>query len=312
MAEEMEMQSGQAEPDLPEVVLVQVRTGMWQGTAPLKHEDIDKDEDDLPKKLFKLGQKRLYPEDVKARFTNIAQRANGILNKNGVSFILKNTYVVPRMKLPKIWQELDELKTDYNKEADEFVVEFEQIKADWLRENWSHRAKLEAHYPDKDRLRKMFTFKAVIFEIRGISVKEGDEEALLETIEDAKKNFEGLCAEMVGEAIEVLRAKVATTIENLTDRIRSGKIVRNDTLQSVKNIHEQFKELNIFGDTDIERSLDRLRGLLDNVQDAAFLKDNKTLQEQILTLADAVSSQAKDLSDVKGMTGRYKRMIDLD
>jgi hypothetical protein len=116
---------------------------------------------------------------------------------------------------------------------------------------------------------------------------------------------------MVGECIEVLRAKVAKTIKNLTDRIRSGKIIRNDTLESVKNIHEQFKELNIFGDTDVENSLMKLRGMLDNVADAAFLKDNTRLQNEILELADQVSKQSEDLSDVAGMTGRYKRMIDM-
>jgi hypothetical protein len=117
---------------------------------------------------------------------------------------------------------------------------------------------------------------------------------------------------MVGEAIEVLRAKVATTIANLTDRIRSGKIIKNPTLESVKNIHEQFKELNIFGDTDVESSLSKLRNLLDNVADAAFLKDNTQLQNEILRLADDVSKQAEDLTDVKSLTGRYKRMIKMD
>ena len=37
-----------SEPDLPEVVLVQVRTGMWQGTTPLKPDDIGKSEDEVP------------------------------------------------------------------------------------------------------------------------------------------------------------------------------------------------------------------------------------------------------------------------
>lgn len=310
--EERAVETQRSEPDLPEVVLIQVRTGMWQGTAPIKYEDLGLDEVRFPKTLFKLGQKRLYPEEIKSKFTGIGQKAGVYLGKKGVSFLLKNTYVIPRLKLPQVYKDLKVLEGEYAVETENFLASYEKIREDWLNENWQHRDKLIAHYPEKEELRKQFKFRIIPFEIRGINAKEADEEVLLETVEEARKDFEGLCANMVGECIEVLRVKVAKTIKNLTDRIRSGKIIRNDTLESVKNIHEQFKELNIFGDTNIENSLMKLRQMLDNVADAAFLKDNTKLQNEILEAADAVSSQAEDLTDVAGMTGRYKRLIDMD
>jgi len=311
MAEE-EKQQRSVEPDLPEIVLVQVRTGMWPGNAPLKHVDLGLDEVRFPKELFKLGHKRLYPKDEKKKFT--AQgKASAYLRKKGTPFILKGTFIIPRLNLPEVYRYLyDEIGSEHNATAESFLARYDKIREDWLAENWQHREKLEAHYPEKDKLRRMFKFQVMVFEVRGVSAKEADEEALIETVERARENFEGLCQDMVGEAVEVLRLKVAETIKNLTERIRSGKIVKNTTLESVKNIHEQFKELNIFGDTDVENSLNKLRGLLDNVADAAFLKDNTQLQNEILRLADDVSKQAEDLTDVKSLTGRYKRMIKMD
>jgi hypothetical protein len=285
---------------------------MWPGNAPLKHDDLGLDEERFPKQLFKLGHKRLYPEEEKKKFT-AGQKASVYLNKKGIPFLLKNTYVIPRLNLPEVYRYLyDEIGSEHNLAAESFLARYDKIREDWLNENWQHRKKLEAHYPEKEQLRKFFKYRVMVFEIRGVSAKEADEEVLLETVERARENFEGLCQDMVGEAIEVLRAKVATTIANLTDRIRSGKIIKNPTLESVKNIHEQFKELNIFGDTDVESSLSKLRNLLDNVADAAFLKDNTQLQNEILRLADDVSKQAEDLTDVKSLTGRYKRMIKMD
>jgi hypothetical protein len=107
-----------------------------------------------------------------------------------------------------------------------------------------------------------------------------------------------------------LRKKVLEVVTNLSSRLKDGRIVRNDTLESVRRVEGWFKDLNIFGDTEVEKALAGLRSVL-NGTDYETLKDNETLKQQIAGLADQVAAVAGKLDDVSAISGNYKRLIDL-
>jgi len=115
---------------------------------------------------------------------------------------------------------------------------------------------------------------------------------------------------MVEEAVVYLRKKVVETVQNLSSRLKEGRIVRNDTLESVRRVEGWFKDLNIFGDVQVEEALGKLRGAL-NGTDYEALKDNDHLKQQLVNLADQVAAAASKLDDVSIISGHYKRHIDL-
>jgi len=107
-----------------------------------------------------------------------------------------------------------------------------------------------------------------------------------------------------------LRKKVVETVQNLSARLKEGRIVRNDTLESVRRVEDWFKDMNIFGDLQVEESLTQLRAAI-NGTDYEDLKDNEHLKQQLAGLADQVAAAAGKLDDVSTISGNYKRHIDL-
>jgi len=71
-----------------------------------------------------------------------------------------------------------------------------------------------------------------------------------------------------------------------------------------------FKDLNIFGDVQVEEALTQLRAAV-NGADYEALKDNEALKQQLAGLADQVAAAAGKLDDVSAISGNYRRMIDL-
>ena len=115
---------------------------------------------------------------------------------------------------------------------------------------------------------------------------------------------------MVEETVLYLRKKVLEVVQNLSTRLKDGRIIRNDTLDSVRRVEVWFKDLNIFGDVQVEDALTQLRAAL-NGTDVDTLKDNEALKQQLAGLADQVAAASGKLDDVSVLSGNYKRLIDL-
>ncbi|MBU4356914.1 MAG: hypothetical protein KJ822_16485 [Proteobacteria bacterium] len=141
-------------------------------------------------------------------------------------------------------------------------------------------------------------------------MKEGSAPEIVAAYEQARAELETRYQEMVEEAVVYLRKKVVETVQNLSARLKEGRIVRNDTLESVRRVEEWFKDLNIFGDVRVEESLTQLRAAI-NGTDYEDLKDNEALKQQLAGLADQVAAAAGKLDDVSVISGNYKRCIDL-
>ena len=136
-------------------------------------------------------------------------------------------------------------------------------------------------------------------------------EEMVGAYDQARSELESRYQEMVEEAVVYLRKKVLETVQNLSARLREGRLVRNDTLESVRRVEVWFKDLNIFGDLQVEEALTQLRSVLNGI-DYEALKDNEALKNQLAGLADQVAAVAGKLDDVSVISGNYKRLIDLN
>jgi hypothetical protein len=90
-------------------------------------------------------------------------------------------------------------------------------------------------------------------------VQEGSAPEIIAAYEQARAELQSRYEEMVEEAVVYLRKKVLEVVTNLSSRLKDGRIVRNDTLESVRRVEGWFKDLNIFGDVQVEEALAQLR-----------------------------------------------------
>jgi len=292
-----------------QMVAIQLAVRSWPGQAKLSPEDLGLKEEEVPE-IFRLGNKRLYPEEWRQTFGQLANKARTYLNDNSYPFVLEYIRAIPKRNLARVVERLEELKADYLARAEEFVAHYEAIQEQWREKYPDIWPRLAPHYPTKAQLRRRFDFFWSVFDIKGAEVKEGSAPEIIAAYEQARAELEERYREMVEEAVVYLRKKVLEVVTNLSARLKDGRIVRNDTLESVRRVEEWFRDLNIFGDVQVEEALGNLRASL-NGTDYEALKDNEALKQQLAGLADQVAAAASKLDDVSSISGSYKRMIDL-
>ena len=103
---------------------------------------------------------------------------------------------------------------------------------------------------------------------------------------------------------------IREVVADLSLKMREGKVIRNDSLEKVRKLHDWSRDMNIFGYKPLEEELAKLKAGLDGV-DIKALKDNDALKGQLADLADQVAAVASKTEDVNAISGNYKRMIDL-
>jgi len=289
------------------IVCMQVRTKKWPGQTKLKAEDIGLDEDDVAENVV-LGHRKLYPDEWRTRFNSIHQKAVAFLNKNSLPFILDTVRAVPRMRIDKIVGGLAAFKNQYMNAVDEFLADVDNIRVKML-EDFPDTFKPE-DIPERAKLREKFKMWWLIFEVKGPDTTQLEQDELISAYHQAQQEINEKLAQFVEESVILLRKKISQVVEGLRDKLTEGKIVKNTSLESVRSVHDWFKELNVFGDKSIDSALEKLKAALP--EDAAFFKGNKELQTKISELADEVAKKAADLDDLGEITGKYIRVVEVE
>lgn len=292
-----------------EMVAIQLAVRSWPGQAKLSAEDLGLKESEVPE-IFRLGNKRLYPDEWRQTFNQLAGKARSYLNDLSYPFVVEYVRAIPKRNLARMVERLEDLKAEYLARAEEFVAHYEAIQEQWREKYPDIWPRLAPHYPTRSQLRRKFDFFWSIFELKGAEVKEGSAPEIIAAYEQARADLEARYQDMVEEAVVYLRKKVLETVTNLSSRLKDGRIVRNDTLESVRRVEGWFKDLNIFGDVQVEEALARLRAAI-NGTEYETLKDNEALKQQLAGLAEQVAAVAGKLDDVSAISGNYKRLIDL-
>ncbi|MCL4502384.1 MAG: DUF3150 domain-containing protein [Deltaproteobacteria bacterium] len=292
-----------------EMVAIQLAVRSWPGQVKLSAEDLGLDEAEVPE-IFRLGNKRLYPDEWRQLFSHISNQARYYLHGISYPFVVDSVRAIPKRNLARVVERLESLKAEYLAKAEEFAAHYEAIQEQWREKYPDIWPRLAPHYPTVTRLRRRFDIYWSVFEIKGANVQEGSAPEVIEAYQRAREELQARYDEMVEEAVIYLRKKVLEVVTNLSHRLKDGRIIRNDTLESVRNVENWFKDLNIFGDVEVEAALDQLQSALEGT-DSEALKDNESLKKELAELADQVAAVAGKLDDVSAISGNYKRMIDL-
>ena len=295
-------------------VAVQLSRKMWIGSNKLEGEEIGLDFESLPKEvqeIVKLGSKRMYPIDIRENFLNIYNRAYKYLQANSLPFITEHIRAVPKGKLAEVIAQLERYQHEYYTAKVDFIHNYEDMKAKWETKYkgpiWDSMA---GFYPHKDALAKKFDLFWSVFEVSSATYSATSSQEVRVAYQKAKQELERRMGEMVEESITYLRAKASSTVKNLAERLRTGAICNNATIGTVRNVEQWFRELNIFGDVEVETSLKNLRQALQGVE-SSDLKENPELTSQIISLADEVVRISDRLEDVNTLTNEYKRTLEI-
>jgi len=294
------------------LVAIQLCTKSWPGIVNLTKEDLGVDK--VPE-FFHLGNKKLYPAEWRQAFNRKISEGRRVLNENTYDFVLEWVRCSPKGRLARTLEKLAQVQREYLALADEFCEKYDAIRDEWKAFCESkHPGSWELmrpHYPPKEILRQKFDFFWAITEIKAAEPpSKTSAPEVLEAYQRAKAELEAKCKEAVELAFLDYMKTIREVVADLSLKMREGKVIRNDSLEKVRKLHDWSRDMNIFGYKPLEEELAKLKAGLDGV-DIKALKNNDALKAELAGLADQVAAVASKTEDVNAISGNYKRMIDL-
>jgi hypothetical protein len=203
---------------------------------------------------------------------------------------------------------LKEYQAAYMAAVDSFINRYTEIRDAMLERYSDYRDRLEPFYPGATQLRRFFYFQWNTFEIGESGIAQGE---ITETYQRFKDNLQAQFDEFLMDAVVDLRYQVQETCLKVAERVSKGEIVNGNSINSLNSMIDKFTNLNFVGDKKIEDQLGALRATLWTT-DAAALKENDALKNQLGIMAAQIAKEAADISDVSAITNTYKRKLDME
>jgi len=241
--------------------LMSLRVGSWSGRRMVSKEDMEAmgvNVENIPENLVNYGRKLLVPKETLDVLRRIEQRSRKFLNNWSKDFGITNTHFVPVKNLENIENELVKMRKEFYYEVDGFINKFESLKEEMEKqypEFWNKC--LKDLYPSPESLRERFHFNWSLFKIGSLSYTDTEKEIEL------RQKLQEEVTVFVGEYVEGMRSEVLKFCELITCRINETpfgdeeepKKLTKKTLGAFKKCIEKFRVMNIFEDTQIEKSL---------------------------------------------------------
>lgn len=307
--------------------LVNLRVGTWSGRKMLTRQDMANvgiDPDGLPEDIVNLGRKLLVPKAEIHAITQPEQHARKYLAKWSVPFGIANSHFVPINILPSVDQKLADLKQEFFSQVDSFITRFSEMKAkikDQHPEFWNKC--LKNCYPTTpELLRAKFRFEWCTFKVAGLNaIQEADINELMAS-EQVKKERAGelrkQMSEFVGEYVTSMRAETVRFCELMSARVNGTpygeqgevKKLTPRSLSMFRKHIDKFKQMNVFGDTEIETMLNEFQDNFLDLGTASADFDSGHMKASVTQSLAAIRKKAEAESDnTSKFLGQLKRRV---
>ena len=244
---------------LDQMVLVVVKTAIWQGRKGIRKRDLALSGIDIdkfpPESLAALGSKRIVSPDKVKVFKSLRRDVMRLCRKNGVRFT-NDSYAVPLGKVEMISQYLMKIKEEFESAKANFISQYEADVEQWIAANppeWSPiiRASLES----PGRVNKAMSFNYALLDVKA-------PEGIGENGLDAEVNnlYGQLCHE------------VRSVARRAFDRLFVGKEeVSKSKLRPIKLIREKLTGM-LFLDPSIAEAIEIIDDTLEKLPEAGSIK----------------------------------------
>lgn len=296
-------------------VLVDLRIGMWTALKRNTADDLGITHDDVPENVVGLGTNRVLPHDLVKTWTRIAHHARYVVSHDSFLFPLGEVPFVPLRILPRIEEELEQCKTQYEAAwRSGLLGKYDALKKAYIEKYPEHAA----GFPSREEIERRFYFEYSAFTVslpKKIRKQQHDKKKA--AAEEAamlryQQELETRVQEFLSESVKTLRTKAVDMCAVITDSIKGGKVIHGKSLTALSTFIDRFKELNFIGDQEIESRLSKLQKDILDGRDADDFKSDDALREALVTACDEITKAAGDVTDLSGVTKSYRRRIVLD
>jgi hypothetical protein len=277
-------------------ILVQFSVSVWGGRIKLPSSDMHTEADPD----FIRGTKYLVDRSYLKPIEQIRNSARSYLRSHSLPFPITGILFIPRDMINKIESVLLGYKEEFKQETNNFIAQYENAKrVAQLKLNGLFN---EEDYPQEMSSRFEFNWKFFAVTAPGRTsilnpeILRREEERFVQMITDFREN-----------AVSVLRLRFTEMVSRIVDRLSGeDKRFKNSTIANIKDFLSCFKELNINNDAELEREVERVKGILAGV-DPTALRSNVDFRIEVATKMTQVQNQLNAM-----MENRPKRLLWID
>lgn len=293
-------------------VLVDLRIGMWTALKRNTADDLGIEADDVPDDVVGLGTNRVLPHDLVKTWTKVANHARYVVSHDSFLFPLGEVPFIPLKVLPRIEEELEQCKTQYEQAwRTGLLGQYDTLREQYVKKHPEHAS----GFPSRDEIARRFYFEYSAFTVslpKKIRKQQHDKKKA--AAEEAamlryQHELDVRVGEFLNESVKTLRAKAIHMCAVIIDSVQSGNVIHGKSLTALSTFIDRFKELNFVGDTEIENRLSKLKKDILEGRDADDFKSDEALRDALVTACDEVTKAAGDVSDLSGITHSYRRKI---
>lgn len=280
---------------LQEGCLLRIRTKAWGNRTALSDEEVGG-----LNASFLGGTKALLPKGAVKDVKAIRRQALRWARENCLPWIDYGVYFIPRSKVEKAVEFLDDCIARQKVAVQELCSEYLELK-ETMRKEVTKANKLngtnikfdESRYPTVDELSKKFS---ISFQFFMVSVPDGN--SILDTrqIKQEQAKLEDTIKEAAEVGILWVRVKFVEIVEHLRKVLQSGGKFKN---ASVINLHEfinQFENLNVWNDNDLKAIVAKARKEL-GTTDAQDLREDAKFAKTVENKMQGILEQVNKLGD---------------
>ena len=196
---------------------------IWSARKKMNPEDYGLEKDSLPPdEIASLGVKKLCPLEKLRPFAMLKARATSLLARHGVPF-LPGAWLIPADDAAYINKALGQIKAEFEHEKDAFLMEYDSICADWVKQHPEYAEMLSRSMasPDYVRSRLAFGWRAFSLKMtRNSNIKDEMENLGNSVFADIAK--EAKCVQReVFSGKETVTQKALSPIRNLGEKLRA-------------------------------------------------------------------------------------------
>ena len=273
--------------------LINLGIGTWSGKkmcTAADYKSVGLDSNKLPTDIVNLGRKLLVEKNELQVMTKIEQRARSYLANWSVPFRAVNSHFIPTSILPSVEAHLKELQEEFFKCVDSFVSRFGDMKKTIQQSHGEFWDKcLKTHYPSNPALlREKFKFDWCTFEI-----KEASEDRSRQKMQEQVGSF-------VEQYVDAMRAETIEFCGLMTARV-NGQTYKDEekpkeltprSLAMFKKYINRFRQMNIFGDQEIEKVLTEFNSQFMDVGTVPSDLDSATIKKGVTETLEAIRKKA--------------------
>lgn len=301
--------------------LFELKVSQWSGRARLTEDDLGLS--GLTRAdLHKLGHRQLVPKQELAAISAIATRARVRLGDVSYQFPIGAARFVPVTVLASLLADLSRIRADFMVAVQAFGLKYEEVaeqhRAEW-RENarklneqrnlgaeWleAFETRLAESYPPQEEVIEAFSMSWALFQFalpKGVRAQLVASEQALEAArlaDEARRAVEQQVAGFVSEAALELRRRAGELCAHVARQVtESGEKVSERSLQPLRDLIAQFRNLDFTGDEAFATELERFAAQHLTTGAAKNARESADYRASLSTALTAMSERATGESE---------------